>query len=262
MYFMSRRHIPWIIYAKDRDICEFHFSVPNKPGMLYKVLKLFRDHNINLLSGAISALPDDEYASAFFFTDITGVNSDMEEFKRMIERESGGKVYIKYPGIRGFMFGEFAFPLTALPGVRSIIFLERDIGEMIKGLYDKLSDLASVFLYHMAYSGGRFIGDYVYEKLHPKGGKKLITEAVKIYQSAGWGRVKIVSYEPEATTVIRLHDSFECGALEGSERPMSNFIRGHINGLISGILNKELSIIETKCISKGDEYCEFELKPR
>jgi hypothetical protein len=30
------------------------------------------------------------------------------------------------------MLGEFAFPLTALPGIRSILFLETDIVEMIR----------------------------------------------------------------------------------------------------------------------------------
>jgi len=57
--------------------------------------------------------------------------------------------------------------------------------------------------------------------------------------------------------VLRLYDSFECEAFRCSDRPASQFIRGHISGLISALLNSNIRVIETKCIAKGDDFCEF-----
>ena len=38
---------------------------------------------------------------------------------------------------------------------------------------------------------------------------------------------------------------------------MSQLIRGHISGFLTGLLKINVRAIETKCIAKGDPYCEF-----
>ena len=155
------------------------------------------------------------------------------------------------------MIDEFAFPLYVFPGARSIILLEHDFQEMIKGLYEKAGESAVALLYHLAYSGGKFLADYLSEKLKLKG-EELLIEILKIYQAGGWGRAELIEYHPNRMKIIlRLYDSIECKAFEGSYKPMSQLIRGHLSGLLSGLLKTDVRVIESKCIAKGDPYCEF-----
>jgi len=254
------RYIPWMIYAKDRDLREFYFTVLNKPGQLKKALEVFAKYNINILNISAHAMPEWDRAPIFTFVDFTDADASVEEVKKELERATQGEVYVKTPPVRGFMMDEFAFPLYAFPGVRSIIMLELDFQEMIKGLYEKLGKNAAVFLYYLAYSGGKFIGEYLSEKLGLKG-RELLVEILKTYQAGGWGRVELLTYDPEELKItLRLHDSIECKTFKGSNECASHFIRGHLSGLLSGLLGVSVRFMESKCIAKGDPYCEFYLE--
>lgn len=155
---------------------------------------------------------------------------------------------------------EFAFPLYVFPGIRVIIVLAPGFQKMIKGLYEKLGDTAAYFIYHLAYSGGKIIAEYLSKKIGLKG-KKLLVEILKAYQAFGWGRLELIKYSPLfKKVVLRLYDSVECETFKGSDKPASQFIRGHLSGLLSGLLGTDVRVIETKCIAKGDPYCEFYLE--
>ena len=74
--------------------------------------------------------------------------------------------------------------------------------------------------------------------------------------------MKLVRYNPYSMKIVlRLYDSIECKIFRGSGRPVSQFIRGHISGLLTKILGKDVRAVETKCIAKGDLYCEFSVEP-
>jgi predicted hydrocarbon binding protein len=53
-----------------------------------------------------------------------------------------------------------------------------------------------------------------------------------------------------------MSNNFECEGQQ-SDKPNSQFIRGHIAGLFSNMLNEDLDCRETKCMALGDPYCEF-----
>ncbi len=251
------RYVPWMVYAEDRDIVEFYFTVVNKPGRLMKALEVFARHSVNILNVSAYSLPSWDRAPVFIFADFTDLDIDVELVRRELELATGEKVYVKKPPVRGFMMDEFAFPLYVFPGVRSLILIEHDFQEMIKGLYGKLGEVAAVFLYHLAYSGGRFLAEYLSEKFGLKG-RELLVEVLKTYQAGGLGRVELVEYDPQATNIVlRLYDSIECKIFKGSDKPVSQFIRGHLSGLLSGLLKADVRVIESKCIAKGDPYCEF-----
>lgn len=47
-----------------------------------------------------------------------------------------------------------------------------------------------------------------------------------------------------------------------SEEPVCHSLTGYASGWCSAFLGKKLIAVENKCIGKGDEYCEFEIKPK
>ena len=254
---MFERYIPWMVYAGDRDIAEFYFTVPKGPGQLRRALEVFARYGINILNVGAHALPEWERGVVFVFADLTGLDVDVERVRRELEMATGGRVHVKRAPVRGFMMDEFAFPLYVFPGVRSIILLGHDFQEMVRGLYEKIGETAAVLLYHLAYSGGRFLAEYLSEKLGLRE-RELLVEALKVYQAAGWGRVELVEYDLYGMRIIlRLYDSVECEAFKGSDKPVSQLIRGHLSGLLSGLLKADVRVMESKCIAKGDPYCEF-----
>ena len=254
---MFERYVPWMVYAGDRDIAEFHFTVPNRPGQLRRALEVFARHGINILNVSAYALPAWERGTVFVFADFTGLEVDVERVRRELETVTGSRVHVKRAPVRGFMMDEFAFPLYVFPGVRSLMMLEQDFQEMIRGLYEKVKETAAVILYHMAYSGGKFLAEYLSRKLRLRG-RELLVETLKVYQAAGWGRVELVKCNLHAINIVlRLYDSIECKVFKGLGRPASQFIRGHLSGLLSGLLKTDVRVMESKCIAKGDPYCEF-----
>ncbi len=251
------RYVPWMIYAKDRDLLEFYFTVPNRPGGLKEALDVFARYAVNILNLSVHSMPEWERAPVFLFADFTELDVDVEDVKRELEFVTGDRVYVKEARVRGFMMDEFAFPIYVLPSVRSIMVVEPDFHEMIKGVYEKLGDVTAVFLYHLAYSGGKFLARYLSERLSLDR-RELLAEVLKVYQAGGWGRVELVRYDlRQLDIVVRVYDSIECKIFKGSTRPASQFIRGHLSGLLSELLGEDIRVIEAKCIAMGDPYCEF-----
>ncbi|RLE66734.1 MAG: hypothetical protein DRJ47_01840 [Thermoprotei archaeon] len=254
---MFVRYVPWMIYAGDRDIYEVYFTVINRPGELRNALEVFAKYKVNILNISAHSSEGLERAPVFTFVELTDKSINIEEVKKELERVTGSEVYLKSSPVKGFMMDELAFPLYVFPGVRSIIMLENDFTMMVKGLYERLGYIAATFLYHLAFSGGRFMAEYLSRKLGLKG-KTLLLEILKFYQAGGWGRVELVEYRPENFEItLRLHDSIECKIFRDGGKPSSHFIRGHLSGLLSKFLNAEIRMMESKCIAAGDPFCEF-----
>ncbi|RLE71568.1 MAG: hypothetical protein DRJ37_04685 [Thermoprotei archaeon] len=253
------RYISWMLYAPNAELCEFCFTIPNRPGQLRKTLEIFEKYGVNILSISGYALPEWREGHIFIFADVKNAISRLRDIEKELKK-TAGEVYIKYQPVPGFMIDEFAHPVYVFPGVRSLIFLEPDFAEMIKGLYEKFGEIAATLLYHEAFSGGKFLAEYLSEKLGLDG-KELLIECLKFYQAGGWGRVTLIKYDlrkPEI--VLRLWNSLECGIFSRLGKPASHFFRGHLSGLLSGLLNRDIRFIERKCIAMGDPYCEFYLE--
>ena len=57
--------------------------------------------------------------------------------------------------------------------------------------------------------------------------------------------------------IVRIWDSMECEIGKGSETCFSRWTRGLIAGFASKYFGKKVTVVETRCIAKGDPYCEF-----
>ena len=257
---MFQRLLPWMVYAKDRDICEFYLTVDNTPGKLKEALEIFTKHGINILHISGHAMPDWSKAPVFLFVDITNKRKLLERIKKKLESVTKGPVHYKLAFVKGFMIDEFTFPLCTLPGLRSIIILENDFIGMLKGIYEKMGDVGKALFFNIAYFGGISMAKYLLKRLELRG-EELIKEVLKIYQASGMGKMELVSYEPnEPYIVLRLYDSIECKAFIGQKKPASHYVRGHLSGLLSKLTGKNLLATEVRCIAMSDPYCQFNVK--
>ncbi|MEM4217734.1 MAG: 4-vinyl reductase, partial [Candidatus Methanomethylicaceae archaeon] len=80
-------------------------------------------------------------------------------------------------------------------------------------------------------------------------------------QSFGWGIFELVECDDkENRIVIRVRDNFEEMAAKEIKGYQNSFLRGFLVGLISILFNSPCRGIETKCVNKGDPYCEFVIR--
>ena len=256
---MLSRLTPWIVHAKGRELCEIFLSVENSPGRLVEALRVLAKHHVNILHISGHALPEWERAPVLLFVDVTGRRHVLEELKEELEAVTGAPVRYQLASVEGLMMDELTLPLCALPGVRSIVVGEDDLASMLRGIYERMADVGRAFIFNLAYFGGRSTAEYLAGRLD-LAGEELIRECLKVYQATGLGRVELVSYNPEEPrAILRMHDSIECKAFRGQGRPASHYIRGHLSGLLSRLLDEELLAVEVKCVAAGDAYCEFEV---
>jgi predicted hydrocarbon binding protein len=89
--------------------------------------------------------------------------------------------------------------------------------------------------------------------------RRFIGELAKLYAATGVGIAEFVEMNLEDDRfIVRVTDSIECHGKE-SEKHNSQWIRGHLSGAASSALGIQMECIETRCVSVGDPYCEFEL---
>jgi len=251
------RFLPWIVYSKGRDIAEFFITIRNRAGELNKVLNIFSEYGINLIDISAYSPVEEEKVPVFIFADITGKKNILDRLKNSLENETGYKILIKKSNVKGFMIDELGFPICSIPGIQAIILSGPGFEGMIRGLYEKFGDIVSVYLYHLAYYAGKAIAKSLVKELGLTG-ENLLKEVIKIYMAYGWGRMELIKFSEDLSVLkIRLYDSIECNIFKGSGKASSHFIRGHLAGLINGLFNKDIKLVEVKCIAKGDKYCEF-----
>jgi len=90
-----------------------------------------------------------------------------------------------------------------------------------------------------------------------------VLEAIsKTKRAEGWGKICFKGLAVEKGKVkgrIVVEGSFEAKGYGKSTIPVCHFLRGYLAGVLSTILATRVEILETKCLAKGDDYCEFQV---
>jgi predicted hydrocarbon binding protein len=83
----------------------------------------------------------------------------------------------------------------------------------------------------------------------------------EFFTEGGWGKIRTnVNFEEKEAWVI-IVNSATARQINGT-KPVCHFVRGFIAGLSDVMFHGLTECLETKCIAKGDAYCEFQVKRR
>lgn len=89
-------------------------------------------------------------------------------------------------------------------------------------------------------------------------GKRLLVKVERLKRAEGWCLIDFGRFDLKAGKgVIIVKDSFEALGYGSSQRPMCQFLRGFLSSAVSYVLKRDVVLTETKCLAKGDPYCEF-----
>ena len=204
--------------------------------------------------------PGDETAKSFAFIEIsTSKLSPKEILKVLKEQEFVKSAEIIEPSEHGIIGDTYYFPLV-VDDERVVMFRKDIYAGIFKGIRSRFGTAGEAFLYYQGFEvGERAYLDYV--KFTGTDNLKAIIEAAKIFnRTLGWSIVKEVYVDEKAKkAIVKLYENFECDLGRGGNKPFSQFYRGAIAGIFTAYFGEKMEAKETKCIAKGDPYCEFEV---
>lgn len=140
--------------------------------------------------------------------------------------------------------------------------------EFYKSLSDKMYDSfqsgASVILYEMGLGYGELMG----RRMKEIGTSRLqiVKDLIELGKTHGYGEfstpfLKMIISGIRGEPTVRLENSFFASAVGSTGKTECYLIAGIIAGANQILFNRKFTCAEEKCLSKGDPYCEFRLKP-
>lgn len=247
---------------KYRKIYGFMILAKNVPGSFYSILKTFAKNKLNIVYVSTSKPTFEEYANLLLYVDFTYSKVRPETIvKELNKNDNVRSARSMKPVVEGIIVDTIHFPLI-IGGKRAIVLRKPIFKALIKGFREKFGSVGKAFLYYIGYEIGREALKNHYQMSISKSSEELVRLSEVLFEAVGWGKLKILKYSnSECFAIAIVKKSFECELAGRTNKPYSQFIRGTLAGWFSEMTGEKCGAEETKCIAKGDPYCEFHIKP-
>ena len=128
----------------------------------------------------------------------------------------------------------------------------------------KLQEVNATRLYEISKKVMKKDLDFLRGKISLEG-QGNIQRLEELYELFGFGNIKIVDLDRKKKRgVVNIHNSPIARTYllnnKASKEPKCNFIAGKIAGMFCFIFRKNVDAKEVKCLSKGDDFCQFIVK--
>lgn len=205
--------------------------------------------------------PHDSIAKAVVFLDFSDTSVTPQEALRIVRKQPFVRsAHLIVPSYEGLLFDNYFFPLV-FGKKRAVIFRRRVYESLFKGIREKFGTAGEAMLYYQGFAVGCRTCQAYREDTRIEDPETLVGLSKAYFRTSGWGIIDIVRLNVEkGEAEIRVYQSFECETGKDSETPYGHFTRGVIAGFLTSIFEKEVKAVETKCIAKGDPYCEYTIK--
>lgn len=248
-----------MVLSKGQKWCGVVLETEVGKDVVRRLGELAEDQGILIRFIQVSMVEAQEpFARAVAFLDFSTAKVTPEEaLKTVRKQEFVRKAHIIYPSPEGILFDDYFFPLT-VGGERAVVFRRKVYEALFKGIRKMLGTAGEVTLYYQGLS----IGHQVYNSYVEVAGTdepEVLIGLFKAYaKTLGWGTVEVVKTDIETGRIqLRVYESCECEIGKGSEQPYSQIVRGMLAGFFSLVFGKDARVTETRCIAKGDPYCEY-----
>jgi predicted hydrocarbon binding protein len=162
--------------------------------------------------------------------------------------------------VEGFLSDSLNFPITWNNGDRAVLMRVEGLRVMLDSVKASEPSVGEEAIYQQGFSYGRAAWGNLMA-VHQPNTQEGLGEMLKIYVATGWGKIELLDLDRSRNHArIRMDDAFESTDLN-TGKPECYFIAGHLAGALSAFFKSEVKAVETKCRSKGDSYCEFQVSP-
>ncbi|MGP8057556.1 MAG: V4R domain-containing protein [Nitrososphaerales archaeon] len=256
---------------RDKDVMVYHYDpkkkvylvslhLENEPGALGNLANLLAVRGMNILEGYFGGMSYEPKATVSFFVETTNPRMDEGWIKDFVQSSTYASDVEVRPGVDGFVSDSVNFPVTWNNGDRALLIQAASLRTMLGAIIWADGVEGERAIYDQGFNLGRATYERLFSIYRPKS-RAGLAEMLKIYSATGWGRLELPGLDPEHKRAkLKLEEGFECTGMK-TGKPVSNFIRGHLAGVLSTYFGSDVKAVETRCISKGDAYCEFEISP-
>jgi predicted hydrocarbon binding protein len=248
-------------YNPKKKVFLVSIEIKNDPSALASIALILSSSGIVILSGFTSMNQDAETGIWGFFAE--GQKDVRAAFlKQLIDSSPYVLGSSVVEGTDGLVVDSLHFPVKLNSGETMILARREVFGDMFNRLGEIFGTGGETIVYEEGEATGESDAKRLIEVFSRSVAQQYVAELSNLYLTLGWGRPELVQFKaiPFSAT-IRLYDSFECSG-QKSAKPHSNFIRGHMTGLINTLFQKDVLCIETRCSSVGDPFCEFTLSEK
>ncbi len=252
--------LPNLVHVKNVNIVGLNITTKNNPGALAKITDILAKHDLNIVAINFPLAINKEFVPLFIVIDLTNLNINLDDvLSKLKSLDVVTEVDVAELYFDGrLLVDQIHFPITGIFKDRLLIMSEEDVELFVVGMREKFGSAGLALLYMQGETIGRILAKRFYE-LNIKELKKAIIYLLLRAFSLGRYRGELHEYIEGREIVIRLDDNWECivAKRHGVSEPSAHFERGILAGIIKWYTNRDVKVIETKCIAAGDKYCEL-----
>jgi predicted hydrocarbon binding protein len=246
------------VVAANSRTAEFNVEfASNKPGEMNQVAATLEKHKVNILSGFHDA------ARWSFFADLSQSDVSTADLAQELKTLPHVMKVRTQEGVNGVIVDGLHHPLTWGKN-RAIMFRLDTIVSMFsrpREMFGTEGPVAKVILHEMGRVAGQSSIRTIAETIGEGRIREQLHNIMNVYAASGWGIFRLMNVDfSRGVGVVQAFDNFECAGHRGEgKKPYSQFVRGHLAGLFSGVFDRRVSAVETHCITQGVGFCQFEI---
>ena len=249
-----------LLFVPNAKLFQISALVKNDPNIIAK-LGSYLSESLHVLHGEVDSMPGKEFASVHFFVEAKNPNLTRDSIEKLLSSSPLTLNCIVAEGRDGLILDKQQFPLKLSSGHRAMFMTGDAFRSMMGRIRTVFSTGGKLIIYEEGLASGKINASQL---LHVFGQQFVfdhVEELIYLYSITGMGVPEIVMMDfDQKKAIIRLYENLEC--LEAkTDKPFSEYIRGHICGIGNILFNIDTKCTETKCIAMGHEFCEFELRP-
>jgi predicted hydrocarbon binding protein len=255
------KHLLVAEFGAGRRLIHFLALLTDAPDSFANVSALAAENRINILTG-FHAPTGPEGGLWSFFADFTDTAIPPSEFASKMRSLSSVRDVKFQEGNHGFIIDSFNFP-PMYGNEPAIVIMRETFSSFLERVRRILGTgpVAGVLLNEMGVSAGAAAYQALKRMLGERGVKEQVRQIFGLYAAAGWGVATVSELDIESKhAIVSIDENFECLPHKGQRSEAhSQFVRGDIAGMLSGILGTRVRCVETLCIAKGDKVCQFSI---
>jgi len=248
-----------IVFDENRKLYGVAIECKVRKSVLKKLSEIAQKTGIIIRFIQVSMVEVDEpLVRAVAFLDMSDSNITPEEVLELVRKQDFiREAWLIRPNRTGIICDNYFFPLT-VGEERAVIFRKTVYEALFKGLREKFGSAGEAMLYYQGYNVGYELCANHMSMDHAEKPEFLIEMSKTISRTLGWAIIDDEKIDlKKRRAKIRVYQNFECEIGKGSGKPHSQFYRGIIAGWFHKFFEKPVDVKETKCVAKGDTYCEF-----
>jgi predicted hydrocarbon binding protein len=252
-------------HAKGRRVFQGSVWLRNVPGALASVTAGVARSGANIIATSSSSIPNTDLAEWSFFAEAGAGWAGSKHTQEVLAKCPDVVKCVLKEGVEGTIVDTLHFPLRLSTGERAMVMEVATFRKMFDRILSDFGPGGRVIIYELGLACGLESNKHFAHVLGSESIGGRVPYLVSLYTAQGWGRVGPPDGSDGGFTLqpfhgtVRVYDSFECTGVK-AESPNSDFIRGHIEGFARALVGREVNCRETKCISMGDEFCQFEAR--